>query len=348
MSMTPKERWHAILRGETPDRLPTDYWTTPEFHEKLKRALGCNEDEAVYERLGIDRPYVVAPRLKLAHHPDDPAADLWGVRMQRVDHGSGAYDEVVCSPLASAETPADIDRFRWPEPDDFDYTTVERAVAEDPGRRVIQGGWFEPFLMYARMRGMEQAYEDLLLWPEVAERMFERLFDICFEYNRRIFEAGGGRIELFLMAEDLGSQNGPLFSVETYRRFFRDGQRQMADLARSYGAHVMYHTDGAARAFLPDLVEEVGIEVLNPIQWRCEGMDCAGLAQDFGDRLVFHGGIDNQQTLPFASPDEVAREVRAVREAFGDARWICAPCHNIQSLTPVENVIAMYETARTL
>ena len=118
----------------------------------------------------------------------------------------------------------------------------------------------------------------------------------------------------------------------------------MADLARSYGIHVMYHTDGAARMFLPDLIDKVGIEILNPIQWRSAGMEREGLVRDFGDRIIFHGSIDNQQTLAFGTVNDVVREVRQSAEIYRGARWICAPCHNIQPISPTGNIVALYET----
>jgi uroporphyrinogen decarboxylase len=133
-------------------------------------------------------------------------------------------------------------------------------------------------------------------------------------------------------------------SLEVYRRFLLPNQIRMADLARQYGIHIMYHTDGAARIFLPDLIDRVGIELLNPIQWRCPGMDREGLARDFGDRVIFHGSIENQQTLPFGTTDEVKREVRQARKIFEHSRWICGPCHNIQPITPTANILAMYQS----
>ena len=142
-----------------------------------------------------------------------------------------------------------------------------------------------------------------------------------------------------------GAQTGPLMSLAAYRRFLLPHQVRMADLARSYGVHVMYHTDGAARVFLRDLVDRVGIEILNPIQWRCAGMEREGLVRDFGERIIFHGSIDNQRTLPFGTADDVVDEVRESVEIYRDARWICAPCHNLQAVTPVENIVAMYDEA---
>ena len=87
------------------------------------------------------------------------------------------------------------------------------------------------------------------------------------------------------------------------------------------------------------------IEVLNPIQWRCKGMDREGLKRDFGADLIFHGGVDNQYTLPFGSVAEVRQEVLDNYRILGaGGGYILAPCHNIQSITPPENITALYET----
>ena len=155
--------------------------------------------------------------------------------------------------------------------------------------------------MYGYLRGLEQAFADLAANPEIAHGILGHIFDFSFEYHRRLFEAGKGRIDTTWVAEDLGGQTGPLISLPTYRRFSFPNQIRMADLGRKYGVHIMYHTDGAARIFLPDLVDRVGIEVLNPIQWRCPGMDREALVRDFDRRIVFHGSIDNQQTRPLAA-----------------------------------------------
>lgn len=146
------------------------------------------------------------------------------------------------------------------------------------------------------------------------------------------------------VAEDLGGQSTLLFGVNHIRRYIIPRQKRMADLARSYGIHVFYHTDGAAREIIPDLINVTGIELLNPIQWRCPGMERDGLVRDFGDRLIFHGAMDNQHTLPFGTTAEVHDEVLENINLFSDARWICAPCHNLQPVTPTANITTMYET----
>ncbi len=101
------------------------------------------------------------------------------------------------------------------------------------------------------------------------------------------------------------------------------------------------------RPLLPTLTE-MGIDILNPIQWRCGDWDLGALKREFGDHLCFHGGVDNQHTLPHGTPDEVRAEVKRLVETLASDRTglILAPCHNIQPITPVENIVAMYEAAR--
>ena len=77
-------------------------------------------------------------------------------------------------------------------------------------------------------------------------------------------------------------------------------------------------------------------------------MERDALVHDFGGRVVFHGALDNQQTLPFGSVQDVVAEVKQNLELFAGARWICAPCHRIQPVTPTKNIVALYEAIHEL
>jgi uroporphyrinogen decarboxylase len=340
--MTPRERWLALLNRKTPDRIATDYQATEEVTVRLRRELGCPDDESLYRKLHIDARRTVEP---VWHRPPHLAAgaDMWGIVYRSISYGSGTYLEPEIKPLARADSVADIHAHRWPSCDEFDYAVVTRAIDQDDGYRPIYAGCYEPFLLYGYLRGLQTSMEDLAIRPEIADAILGHIFDFYHEHHRRIFEAGRRRIDLTYVAEDLGSQSGPLMSLAMYRRFLLPNQIKMADLARCYGVHVMYHTDGAARTFLPDLVDRVGIEILNPIQWRCPGMERERLVAEFGGRIIFHGSIDNQQTLPFGTVDDVIREVRESVEIYRGARWICGPCHNLQPISPTANIVAMYE-----
>ena len=128
MKMTPRQRWLSLLKGKSADRIPTDYQATDEVTTRLLRDLDCADEAALWRRLCVDKRTIVEPKWKLGHHPDDPDADMWGVRYRSVDYGTGVYEEPVFHPLARAESPADVHAHRWPDPDDFDYTVITEAV----------------------------------------------------------------------------------------------------------------------------------------------------------------------------------------------------------------------------
>ncbi len=139
---------------------------------------------------------------------------------------------------------------------------------------------------------------DLVLNPDIVHYCLDKLFDLAYQDTLRIFETIPGQVKITYVAEDLGGQDALMYSPDQIRKFLLPRMKRMMDLARQNGSFVFHHSDGAIRDILPDLVG-IGIEVLNPIQWRCPGMDREGLKRDFGDRLIFHGGVDNQYYAPF-------------------------------------------------
>jgi uroporphyrinogen decarboxylase len=342
-SMSPKERWLAVLQHKLPDRVPLDFRATREVHAKLCRHLGCTLGEAL-ERLHVDpmlhlQPTYVGP-------PLEPGYDLYGCRLQEVDYGTGVYAEVVSHPLAGYRTVDEIAaHYTWPTADGYDFSGIPGQLA---GREQypVSGGGSEPFLTYKSLRGMEQAYVDLYEHPEIVQYCLDQLFGFRYEYTRRIFEqVPYGTVQICGVAEDLGSQESLLISPAAIETFFLPRMKRMMDLAHQAGACVLFHSDGAVRPILPAFIE-AGVDVLDPVQWRCAGMAREGLKRDFGAQLVFHGAMDNQYTLAFGSVEEVRQEVIDNIHILGaGGGYILGPCHNIQAVSPVENIVTMYETA---
>jgi uroporphyrinogen decarboxylase len=156
----------------------------------------------------------------------------------------------------------------------------------------------------------------------------------------------GDLVDIVFISDDMGTQESQLISVAAYVRHLKPRLKRWVDLIHRHGKKVLFHTDGAARPFVPHLIE-CGIDLLNPIQHICPGMDRAGLKRDFGSQVVFHGGVENQQVLPFGSVDDVRREVITCLQTLGaGGGYIPSSCHNIQAGTPPENVVAMVETVQ--
>lgn len=345
-TMTPRERWLAVLRRETPDRVPTDYWATPEASARLVEHMGCGTIQEALARLHVDAVANVGPAY--AGPPIAERHDAFGIRYRSIDYGTGAYSEAETHPLAAFESVEAIEAaYTWPRADWYDYSVIPAQVAA-AGEAPVRGGGSEPFLTYCLLRGMEQAMMDMLEHPDIVDYCLGKLFDLAYETTLRTYEQASGRIMITYVAEDMGSQDRMMFSPAQVRRFLLPGMKRMIDLAHQAGAYVFHHNDGAVRPILPTMIE-AGIDVLNPIQWRCPGMEREGLKRDFGDRIIFHGGVDNQYTLPMGTVAEVRREVAdnlAILGAGGG--YILAPCHNIKAVSPPENIVAMYETCYEL
>jgi uroporphyrinogen decarboxylase len=339
--MTPRQRWLAVLNHNTPDRVPMDYWATAEATKKLCAYLG-GDFQAVCQKLHIDTPLTVGGRYVGPKPTGD--TDIWGLRHRTMDYGTGAYSEVTNAPLAQFETVAEIEaHYAWPQADWWDYRHLPAAL-KGQEHRIVRGGGSEPFLIYKYLRGEAQSYMDLVLNPEIAHYILGKLFDLAYEDTRRIFEAVPGRVDITYVAEDLGGQEALLISREHIRSYLLPGMKRLAKLTRQHGSHVFTHSDGSFREVIPDLIA-MGTQVLNPIQWRCKGMDREGLKRDFADKLIFHGAVDNQQTLPFGTVADVRQEVQDNYRLLGaGGGYILAPCHNIQAVSPPENIVAMYET----
>ena len=342
-TMTSKERWLAVVERREPDRIPLHYRATNETTAKLMKYMGCNDADEMFRKLHIDRTAGVGPRYvgpSLA-----PGTDMYGCRYESVQYEGGSYTECVWHPLANYETVDEIERnYTWPSVDWFDFSDIPKQV-EGKEDQVIYGGGSEPFLTYKYLRGEMQGNMDLILHPDIVHYCLGKLYGLCYERTLRIYEQIPGKVTATSVAEDMGSQTGLLYSRKHLQEFFFPYMKRMMDLAHEAGAFVNTHSDGAIRDIIPDLID-MGADIINPVQWRCDGMDREALKRDFGDRVVFEGAMDNQYTLPFGSEAEVRQEVRDnIRILGAGGGFILGPCHNIQVLTPPENIVAMYETA---
>ena len=345
--MNARERMLTVLNHEVPDRVPTDIWAVPEVWTKLRARFGT--DAEARAALHIDGIASVWPEYCGPALPEvgpDESINFWGMRSRKLTFEHGRYYEMYYHPLADARTIDDLERYNWPSADWFDCLEMREQARAAREKQVVLCGYMTPFYEHNKLRGLQQSLIDPLLDPAFTHHLLKRTCDFVYEHHRRMFEATEGLIDLAQVTDDFGTQTGPMISLEVFREFYVPHIRRFIDLARGFGLKVFHHDDGGIREFLPDLVE-LGIDVLNPIQWRCAGMDIAGLKHDFGAEIVFHGAIDNQQTLPFGTEAEVRAEVRRTIDTLASDRtgYILAPCHNLQANTPVENIIAMYDEA---
>jgi len=344
--MTPKQRVLAAIEHRQPDRVPIQIYLTPEIEQRLIQYLKTDDLLAAF---GVDfrgvEPLYAAPSLRIPAGCD--MVDEWGVGYKRVEFGGGAYEEAIYLPLAQMRTLDDVEAHPWPDPDSYDYSTIESQCDAQAEYAICCGGAGIPDILngVSRGRGMEQVVVDIVTGDPVGTAIIDKRCDILYERCRRMLEAGHGKIDILCLGEDCGNQAGPMFPPDVFDSFFRPRLERFYDLAHRFGAKAMMHSCGNTRKLMPRFID-MGLDVLDAMQPEPPGMIPEEIKAQHGDRLAFCGLISTQKTLPFGSEQECRDEARRTISVMGKGGgYIFAPAHCIQPDTPLENIFAIYEVA---
>ncbi len=104
-----------------------------------------------------------------------------------------------------------------------------------------------------------------------------------------IWEAGYA-FDALTWPDDMGYKQRPFFSLDIYREFIKPYHVRAIEWAHSHGIRAHLHSCGDINLFLPDLVD-IGLDALNPLEVKA-GMNPIQLKKDYGEKLVFKGGIN--------------------------------------------------------
>jgi uroporphyrinogen decarboxylase len=359
------------MHHEQPDRVPVDLGATTltgmsgACQSRLLQHLGFADtppavaaehsaggtppavDERILQWAGTDFRSVggivsLPGRLEQRVSPTEHV-DCWGVRRKKI----GEYWDIVESPLRGASK-GDLKEFPWPEPRVDDsllcglrehaqklYTHTDYVViGEHPVFGVLELGCW--------MCGYDEFLVRFVSDPDFVRSFFDRYFAIQMRVVEAYYAAIGEYIHVTMSGDDFGMQSGPLVSPQMFRTFiapyFAERIRRTKSIADCWFWH---HTCGSVWALLDDLVD-CGVDILNPIQTSASHMEPAALNDRFGDRVVFWGGVDVQDFLRTAGPDEVRRGVAELVSVLGnEGGYVVSPAHNIQGDVPPENIVAM-------
>ncbi|MGO8703066.1 MAG: uroporphyrinogen decarboxylase family protein [Candidatus Brocadiia bacterium] len=350
-SLTSKERVRLALACQEADRVPIDYTSNPGIDRRLKTHFGLkpDDDEGLRRALGVDFRHVGAayagPRLH-AELPGRHVDPVWGIHTRCIEHDSGSYWDYCDFPLRSADEEAVA---AWPLPtaDDYDYSTIPAQCKTYREYGLNGAGGFGDIINgNGFLRGMEQTLIDLVTDEPAGLLLADRRMKLQIEVTARILEKAGGAVDFIFLGEDLGTQIGPIISMATFRKHIRPRFQPFCDLAKAYDVPIMMHTCGSSSWAYEDFIA-MGIRAVDTLQPEAKDMAPAYLKKRFGGRLAFHGCISTAGPLAFGTVDDVVRTCRETLDIMMPGGGYCyAPTHAIQDNTPLENVLAMYETAK--
>lgn len=341
--MTPRERVLVAIERRQPDRTPRDFWAEPPTWNRLLAYVGHQDRERLLRELGIDIRHVDA--VPPPEREVRPAVfrNMWGEQYVYRKTEWGPMREDMKGALAEAQSFEELAAFPWPSVDELDYSGL-RAECERYDAYALLYGSADVWQRPALVRGWEEMFVDMVEHPDWAHYLCGRFCEFYLEDYTRAAEITDGRIDLYLLISDLGSQTAPLISLSMFHEFVAPYVKRMVDRIHALGGKVLFHSCGAAYPFIEELIA-LGVDVLDPIQPVGPELSPERLKAEFGDRLSFHGGIDMQRLLPKGRPDEIRREVARYCQVLGaGGGYILSPAHLFQPDVPPENILAMYET----
>jgi len=342
--MTSKERVHRALRRRPVDRVPIFMWYHPQTRHRLGRLLGI-PPKYVPEVMGDDiRQAWVSNNHAMegiVHENDGQShVDDWGIEWTRID----GFNQISRYPLAGADD-RQLLQYEFPSGRIDPLVDLMKPVMKS-ARDYFVGCDVSPcvFEMSWRLRGMEKTLMEMVLNPYLTQEMMRR----CTEFSIELSETACRRFDLdwLWLGDDAGGQQSMLMSPAIWREMVKPLLKQNADVGKRHGIYVAFHSCGAIRPIIGDLIE-IGVQVLNPVQCNCPGMNPLDLKKEFGKDLAFMGGVDTQGVLPHGTADQVRKATAQLLEGMttDGGGYILAASHTVPPETPDENIFAMYDEA---
>jgi len=339
--MTSRERVLTALRHEQPDRTPRDFWAEPPAWNRLLEHLGHSDKEHVLEMLRVDIRHLETPAPPVREVAAGVQQNFWGERFIQQPTPWGPMRHDLKGALANASSLLDLEAFDWPSPDCIDRSQLATQCGRHAKRALLYGFadvWQRPALV----RGWEEFFLDMVDRPDWVHFLCRKFTDFYLEDYTRAAEITRGRIDLYLLISDLGSQKGPIISKTMFGEFVAPYLKEMIDRIHRLGGLVLFHSCGSIGPLIPELAG-LGVDVLDPIQPIGPAMQPEALKAAFGDQLSFHGGIDMQQLLPHGTPAQVRDRAHHYCDVLGvGGGYILGPAHLFQPDVPPENVLAVY------
>lgn len=348
--MNSKERVLASINHVEPDRVPINYFANEGIDHRLKKHFGLSPDDGLglCRKLNVDM-LELGPQYKgpAIHAPiEGRKINPMGIRTRWIEHGSGGYWDYCDFPLRNADDDL-FESWALPDPDDYDIFNILATCQNNTDKFMVLGnsGVADIINTTGALAGMEDVLVNLVEENEAYLHFVDRMIAVQLGWIERTLDAAKGMVDMLWIGEDLGTQIAPIISLDMYRRLIRPRHMKFIDLAKAYNLKVMIHSCGSSSAFFNDFIE-MGIDAVDTLQPEAAHMSPEYLKAAFGGKLAFHGCISTAGPLAGGTVTEVISDCRKKLEIMMPGGGYCfAPTHWIQDNSPVENVLAMYETA---
>lgn len=334
--MTSRERVLATLKFQTTDHVPyglAEGRIWPQLCDYFLEEHGLKDKDEISNFLDMDFRWI---------EPDSPEQRAFALTkkdLEVFDFSNG--------PLSSAITVGDVDRLYPINVPQFDCVDFKSFREKWPNHAIVLNSLAIPYFWASCMQfGATEVFYKIHDYPEVYEALLQRMEVGSKAIIVNFLENAKDYIDIVSIWDDFAGQNGMMVDPSWWRKVLKPYYKREVELIHNYGKKVFFHSCGAVRPILGDLIE-IGVDALTVFQVNAKGMDPKSIAKDFGGKLCFYGGIDVQHLLSYGSPEEVEAQVKYNIDCFRDyGGYIIANCHTICTIKE-RNILTMCQTAKS-
>jgi uroporphyrinogen decarboxylase len=184
----------------------------------------------------------------------------------------------------------------------------------------------------------------ILLYEE--RELIEKCLDIAVDYYIKIVEiAVDAGLDILYLADDVAYKSGSFIRPSLFKELWLERAKKIMAPAKAKGIPIMFHSCGNVTEILDDVICEMGINCLNPIEPY--SMDIYAVKAKYQDRFCIAGNIDIAGPLAFGTPKESYEETaNMIQRLKVGGRYILSSSHSITDDIPPENYQAMIQAQK--
>ncbi len=173
--------------------------------------------------------------------------------------------------------------------------------------------------------------------------LVEQLLDDCVEYCLKITEmAIDCGITFLYLGDDVAYKPGTFMNPELFKELWFPRITKLIKTAKDAGIPVMFHSCGNLQGIMDDIIMQMGIDALNPIEPYSN--DIYEYKTKYGDRLTLVGNIDVAGPLAFGPKEEARKDIIEHLERLKvGGRYVFATSHSLMNDIPLEHMLLMRE-----
>jgi len=268
----------------------------------------------------------------------------WGATLKNWKH-AGSVPEFLDFTIVNRDRWAEAKARMTPSRDRINWEVLERDYAKcrERGDWILAHMWFGFDATHSWEVGTERVLMALMTDPDWCVDMFETSLDLNTRLLDMVWDAGY-EFDAVFWADDMGFKNNQFFSLDTYRALLKPIHKRAMDWAHAKGVYTHLHSCGNINPFVPELIE-IGLDALNPLEVKA-GMDPVALKRQYGDRLVFHGGIN---AVLWSDLEALEAEMRVVVPVMKEnGGYIFASDHSVPENVGLEDFRRIADLAKEL